>query len=298
MSYLLSPSLKSNHTRKESRRRRIQDHGGPCLSPSRHWEVELWRRSQSITSRHSESSIPASSDHPNISPSFPTLPSSPTAFVLNVPLSPPGPYGKSSIVTPRHRDRHPEPASSHDLDQLRLIALTELQKSVVEKGEGFVDKMRDWETHREREAMAHRGLKRSRSMMAHMTSDPMDDSADVMILDSPPDEEVCFWGSPRKKRAFSVDIVDALDTAPSETTPPVMTDDDTESCSRDSISAVPPSDPPSYPDIPSSCSDKAVSALALAFANGACGINDYQAVLDAYNHTHYGEESHVGELWD
>jgi hypothetical protein len=27
---------------------------------------------------------------------------------------------------------------------------------VVETGEGFVDKMRDWETHRQRETMAHR----------------------------------------------------------------------------------------------------------------------------------------------
>lgn len=195
--------------------------------------------------------------------------------------------------------QHPSrgPASSPDLDQLRLDALTELQKSVVENGEGFVDKMRHWESHREQEAMAGRGLKRSRSMMARTTSDPMDDSDDVMILDSPPDEEARLWESSRKKRALLVGIVDALGATPSEATPSTLTDDDTESSSRDSISAVPNSDASQYPNIPS-CSDKAVSALTLAFANGACGINDYQAVLDAYNCTHYGEESHVGELWD
>ena len=314
MPCLLSPSLVSNHTRKESRRRRIQDHSGPCLPPSRHWEVELWRRSQGITSSHSEvgsqayivhspmtdliaqSSISVSSYRPRI-PS-PTLPSSPAAFDLIVPLSSPGPRARSSTVTPRRQSYRPDPAPSHDLDRLRFNALTELQKSVVENGEGFVDKMRHWETHREREAIPDRGLKRSRSMMARRISDPMDDSDDVMILDSTSDEEVHFWESPRKKRALSVDIVDALDAAPSEATPSTLTDDDADSCSRDSISAVPPSDLPPYPNIPSSYPDKAVSALTLAFANGACGINDYQAVLDACNHTHYGEESHVGELWD
>lgn len=169
---------------------------------------------------------------------------------------------------------------------------------MVETGEGFVDKMRDWETHRQQEAVIHRGLKRSRSMMARTTSDPIDDSDDVMILDSAPaDEDVHVW-EPRKKRALSVDLADGLDAVLSETTPSATADDDTDSCSRNSIGALPPSGIPSYPDNPSSYSDKAVSALTLAFANGACGINDYQAVLDAYNHTHYGEESHVGELWD
>lgn len=156
--------------------------------------------------------------------------------------------------------------------------------------------MRDWETHREREAMAHRGLKRSRSTMTRRTSDPTNNSDDVMILDSASDEAV-YGESPRKKRALSIDIMDTPDVVPSETTPSALTDD-TESCGRGSISAMPSSDSPLYPNILSSCSDKAVSALALAFANGACGINDYQTVLDAYNHTHYGEEGHVGELWN
>ena len=250
-----------------------------------------------MTDLITQSSIPVSSYHPNISLPSPTLPSSPTAFDLNVPLSSSGSHGTPSIVTPRRQDHRLDLVSSHDLDQLRLDALTELQKSVVEKGEGFVDKMRHWEIHRGQETMGDRGLKRSRSLMTRRISDPMDDSDDVMILDSTPDEEVHFRESPRKKRALSVDIVDALDAAPSDTTPSTLTDDDTESCSRDSIGAVPASDAPPYPNIPSPCSDKAVSALTLAFANGACGINDYQAVLDAYNHTHYGEESHVGELW-
>ena len=250
-----------------------------------------------MTDLITQSSIPVSSYCPNISPPSPTLPSSPTAFDLNVSLSSSRSHGKPSIVTPRRQDHRHDSVSSHDLDQLRLDALTELQKSVVEKGEGFVDKMRHWEIHREREAMADRGLKRSRSTMARMISDPMDDSDDVMILDSTPDEDLYFRESPRKKRALSVDIVDALDAAPSGTTPSTLTDDDTESSSRDSISAIPAPNAPPYPNIHSSYSDKAVSALTLAFASGACGINDYQAVHDAYNQTHFGEESHVGELW-
>lgn len=168
----------------------------------------------------------------------------------------------------------------------------------METGEDFVDKMRDWETLRQREATAHRGLKRSRSMMARTTSDPVDDSDDVMILGSAPADEEADLRQPRKKRALSVDLVDGLDQALSEATPSATTDDDSESYGRESTGAPPISHAPLYPDIPSSNLDKAVSALTLAFANGACGINDYQAVLDAYNHTHYGEESHVGELWN
>ena len=233
-----------------------------------------------------QSSIPASSCHPNISLPSPKLPSNPIAFDLNAHLSLPGPYDRPSIATLYC----PGPASSRDLDQLHLNALMELQKSIVENGEGFVDKMRDWEIHRGRDEMARGGLKRPRSTMTCKTSGPMDDSDAVMNLDSAPDEEVYFQDSPRKKHALSVETVDALDAVP---TPSALTDD-TESDSRNSISAA----PPSYPDIPSSYPDKAVSALTLAFASGACGINDYPTVLDAYNHTHYGEESHVGKLWD
>lgn len=54
MSCILSPSFVSNDTRQESRGRRIQDHSQPYLLPSSHREVELWRRGQSITSKHLE----------------------------------------------------------------------------------------------------------------------------------------------------------------------------------------------------------------------------------------------------
>lgn len=157
--------------------------------------------------------------------------------------------------------------------------------------------MRDLETHREQEAMDDGRLRRSYPMTASRTSDPMDDSDDVMILDSAPDEEVSFWPSPRKKGTLSDDSMDGLDASPSETTPLALTDDDTESCSCDSIGAAPILDALPYPNIPSSYPDKAISALTLAFANGACGINDYQAVLDAYNSSPFVEESHAGELW-
>lgn len=238
-----------------------------------------------------QSSISTPSHHSKTSPPTPRLPSSPAAFDLNTPLCRP------STLTPRHDDDRPGPAPSRDIDQLRLHALTELQRSVVETGEGFVDKMRDWESHRQRETVTHRGLKRSRSMMTRRTSGLIDESDDVMILDSAPaDEEARARGS-RKKRALSVDLMDGLDAALSEATPSATVDDDTESSSRGSSGALPSLNAPSHTNT-SSYSDKAVSALTLAFANGACGINDYQAVLDAYNHTHYGEESHVGELWD
>lgn len=124
----------------------------------------------------------------------------------------------------------------------------------------------------------------------------MDDSDDVMNLDSA--EEVQFWG-PRKKRTLSIGGVDGMNVIPLEETS--STTDDTESCGRDSMSAIPFPNAPLLPKTPSSShSDKAVSTLTLAFASGACSINDYQPVLDAHNHTlahHYGEESHVGELW-
>ena len=243
-----------------------------------------------------QSSIIAFNGHPfkhlpNIPPPFPTLPSSPAAFDLDASPSPLGLYDRPPTLIPHRADYHPDPACPRDLDRLRLAALTELQKSVVEKGEGFVDKMRYWESHRQPQPT--RGLKRSRSMMAGGTLDSVDDSDDVMIMDSTSGEEVQLWKS-RKKTTLSIGGVDGMDVAPLEETPST-TDDDTESSSRDSMSLIPPEAPPP-PDVPS-YSDKAVSALTLAFANGACGINDYQAVLDAYNNTHYGEESHVGELW-
>jgi hypothetical protein len=134
-------------------------------------------------------------------------------------------------------------------------------------------------------------------MARRMSLDPTDDSDDVMILDSASADEEVQFREFRKKRTLSTDSsVDVMDVSPTEGTPST-TDDDTESCSGDSMSAIPSSDTPLLPNIPSSNSDKAVSALTLAFASGACSINDYQAVLDAYNHTHYAEESHVGELW-
>lgn len=123
----------------------------------------------------------------------------------------------------------------------------------------------------------------------------MDDSDDVMIVDSALAEEEATES--RKKRTFLIDGVDDINVTPLEETPRSATDDDTESCSHDSVNAILSFDAPFPLNTPTSHPDKAVSALTLAFASGMCDINDYQAVLDAYSHTHYGEESHVGELW-
>ena len=218
------------------------------------------------------------------------------AFNLNVPLPSLGPCDTPPPLIVHHTDYRPDPAHSDDLDQLRLAALTELQRSVVEMGEGFVEKMRDWETHRCQDPTAHRGLECSHSTSALCTLDLMDDSDDVMVLDSASADEDVHFRDSQKIRTFSIDSVDDMDVTPLEETPST-TDDDTDSCSRDSMSAIPFPDAP-FSQITPSYSDKAVSALTLALANGACSINDYQSVLDAYNHTHYGEESHVGELWD
>ena len=125
----------------------------------------------------------------------------------------------------------------------------------------------------------------------------MADPDDVMVLDSVPGEEAHRLDSPRKRRAPPVDVVHRVDATPPETTSSSLTDDDMESCGPSSMSTVPSSDTSPYPNTPS-YPDKAVSALTQALANGACGINDYQTVLDAYNHAYHGEESHVGELWD
>lgn len=124
----------------------------------------------------------------------------------------------------------------------------------------------------------------------------MDDSDDVMVLDSA-SEEAYLLESPRKRRAPPADVVDVVDVSPPKTTPSSLTDDDMEFCRSGSIGAVSSSDTPPYPNAPT-YPDKAISALTQAFANGACGINDYQAVLDAYNHTYHGEESHAGDLWN
>ncbi|CDO72366.1 hypothetical protein BN946_scf184977.g64 [Trametes cinnabarina] len=66
--------------------------------------------------------------------------------------------------------------------------------------------------------------------------------------------------------------------------------------SSNTISAAPPFLLPSVPT-PTSHSEKAIAALALAMANGAVGISDYEALRVAEDLTTL-DETHAGELWN
>lgn len=106
-----------------------------------------------------------------------------------------------------------------NLDQLRSNAFSDLQRSVEETGEGFVNRMRDWESVRE-SADSGRGRKRPQSMMSRQKSNMAcsDKEDDVFILagGSPRGDDIQPWGSPRRKRAASVGMMD-LDPSPTET---------------------------------------------------------------------------------
>lgn len=99
-----------------------------------------------------------------------------------------------------------------NLHQLRSSAFFDLQRSVEETGQGFVTKMRDWESTRESTDNG-RGRKRPQSMISRQKSNMAysDSEEDVLILaaGSPRGEELPPWGSPKRKRAASVGMMDS-----------------------------------------------------------------------------------------
>ncbi|KAJ6604445.1 hypothetical protein DFH09DRAFT_309773 [Mycena vulgaris] len=225
-------------------------------------------------------------------------------------------------------------AQTADLTRLRSDAFWQLHRSVEENGEGFVKSMRMYETRRSRSALKvkeaqRRGRRRSpvhipAAMQTRDDSDGEDD--DVQIFAGEPTNS--SFTSRGKQRAFSVGVAEeqphhsasfafarsdrcsspgaTCDSsssiylsdddirAPNTQLSPALSHTLSHSANSSLISLNLP--PPFAPKaILASRSEKAVAALSLAMANGAGGLEDYEALRRL--HTFSPDNCEVGEMW-
>lgn len=248
-----------------------------------------------------------------------------TADVTSTPRFP----STSSAFDFRPRDSRPSlspPLSkpnSHpaivdqNVSALHSYAFWELQQSITEASEGFVQRMRDWESSRpQAPRQAHwlgspfpsyipaRGreiaLRTSSPSEVNSEEDDLDsDDDDVLILSDETSSEttassVCAFNSPRKRMRSLGD----MDLDLPQTTPIISPglSHTVASSSTSSLLSLPP--PPTIPS-PSSREEKVIAALTLALANGAAGLNDYTAVREALGVSapHADSTAEVGEMW-
>ncbi|KAJ7139918.1 hypothetical protein C8R44DRAFT_765758 [Mycena epipterygia] len=225
-------------------------------------------------------------------------------------------------------------ARTADLTRLRSDAFWQLHRSVEENGEGFVKSMRMYETRRSRSALKvkeaqRRGRRRSpvQSPATNTRDDSDDDDDDVQIFAGEPTNT--SFTSRGKQRAFSVGIVEekphhspsftrsdrcsspgaTCDSsssiylsdddsfpipAPNTQLSPALSHTLSHSANSSLVSLNLP--PPFAPTaILPSRSDKAIAALSLAMANGAGGLDDYEALRKL--HTFSPSNCEVGEMW-
>ncbi|KAJ7275249.1 hypothetical protein B0H12DRAFT_1086398 [Mycena haematopus] len=221
-----------------------------------------------------------------------------------------------------------------DLTRLRSDAFWQLQRSVEENGEGFVKSMRVYETRRSRSSVKEaqreaqrRGRRRSPVNTPATQStheEESDDNDDVQIFAGEP--LYTSFANRGKQRAFSVGVVkenphhnrsdrcsspgatcdsrssiylsddDVFHFAAPETqVSPALSRTFSHSGNSSLISLDLP--PPFAPKAisASSRSEKAIAALTLAMANGAGGLDDYEALRSL--HTFSPDNCEVGEMW-
>ena len=246
--------------------------------------------------------------------SSPRFPSTSTAFDLQPRNSRP------SYSPPRHR-LDPRPViPAQDISALHSSAFGELHQSIIDASEGFVQRMRDWESSRPQESRqnyrfdtpfpsydalrgrepAPRKFSSSEATSGDddLDSDNDDDDDDVLILSDETSSEARAASlgaiSPSKKRARSLGDMDLDYPHDALTIPPELSHTVASSSTSSLLSLVPPVMQP-----PSTREGKAIAALTLALANGAAGINDYSAVREALGASAALTEgaSEVGEMW-
>lgn len=205
-----------------------------------------------------------------------------------------------------------------NVSALHSYAFLELHQSITDASEGFVQRMRDWESSRPQASrQAHRLSSpfpsyipaRGREI-APRTSSPSevnseeddldldDEEDDVLILSDETSSatrasSLCAASSP-KERARSLGDMD-LDLPQMATIPPELSHTVASSSTSSLLSLSPPPNMPS----PSSREEKVIAALTLALANGAAGLNDYSAVREALGVSapHADGAAEVGEMW-
>jgi len=244
--------------------------------------------------------------------STPLFPSTSAAFDLR-------PRNSHPKLSQPHRKPNSHPVlTDQNVSDLHSYAFWELHQSITEASEGFVQRMRDWESSRpQMSRQAHRfgapfppySPPRGREFTPR-TSSPLEATSEDDDLDSDNEDDVLILSdetssvtratsscsaSPPKERARSLGDMDLDSPQITPTIPPELSL--TAACSSTSslLSLAPP--PPMHP--PSSREEKAIAALALALANGAAGLNDYSAVREALGASaaHADGASEAGEMW-
>ncbi|TCD67033.1 hypothetical protein EIP91_000653 [Steccherinum ochraceum] len=350
-----------------------------CSSPPEKWDVDMWRRGKRARMSPSPSPVFPGVRPLEVSDGFSGL-HLPASFTYSFPstsaafeLYPNSPHKSPARPTRSSDAIMAEQGPTDNVDQLRTDAFWELHRSVAENGEGLVSRMRDWETlqaqselrltsesYRRRASggqQTQSSWTRKRPLPAQSwPSDPTEDDEsdeddDIQIVDgdsSSSGSSPCSREPPRKKRAFSLSVMDIDYPTPfnSYTTPDsrercssplgtpfvdmatVDSDEDEEECNSSppalthaytnsansslvSLTLPPPhiahnSHHPSSTatedstlDVPSTASrtENAIAALSLALANGAGGLNDYEALRVTEDKTSELDESLIGEMW-
>lgn len=237
----------------------------------------------------------------------PLFPSTSAAFDLR-PRSSHSPYSQT------HCKPSPHPVlTDQNVSALHSYAFWELHQSITEASEGFVERMRDWESSRPQLSLQGHRLSTTFPSCGRplgcefntRTSSPLGATSEDDDLDSDIEDDVLILSdatssvtratspypvSPPKKRARSLGDMD-LDSP--QMTPAIPLEH-----SSFTSSLHPLSPPPVVPS-PSSREEKAIAALTLALANGAAGLNDYSAVREALgvSATHADGASEAGEMW-
>jgi len=279
----------------------------------RQWDLESWRRGKRARTQQT-TSLPAASEStqgvttPAELTSTALFPSTSTAFDLrphNSRLSPSQPHHKPTS--------HPV-SIDHSISALHAYAFWELQQSITEASEGFVQRMRDWESSRPQDSrQTHRlgtpfppythprGREFSRASEATFEDDGLDsDNEDDVLILSDETSSVTRASSPGvaspvNMRARSLSDMDLDSPQMTPTIPPELSHTVASSSTSSLLSLTPP---PVMPP-PSSREEKAIAALTLALASGAAGLNDYSAVREAlgFSAAHADGASEVGEMW-
>ncbi len=243
--------------------------------------------------------------------STPRFPSTSAAFDLR-------PCDSRPLLSHSLRKPNSHPViPDQNVSALHSYAFRELHQSITEASEGFVQRMRDWEssrpqaprqTHRFGSPFPSYIPPRGREI-APRTSSPSevnseeddlgsDDEDDVLILSDETSaasaSSLCV-ASPPKKRVRSLGDMD-LDAPQTTTTIPPELSHTAASSPTSSLLSIPP--PPTLLS-PSSREEKVIAALTLALANGAAGLNDYSAVREALGVSapHADGAADVGEMW-
>ena len=237
--------------------------------------------------------------------SKPHFPSTSSAFDLRPCDS------RSPLPQPLRKPSSHSVIIDQDVSALHSYAFWELHQSITEASEGFVQRMRDWESSRPQAPRPTHCLSTpfpsyvppGGRESASRTSSPLeinsqddldsDDEDDVLILSDGTSSVTSAPGSSKRVRSLGDMELDSPQITP--TIPPELSHTAASSSTSSLLSVTPP------PAVlsPSSREEKVIAALTLALANGAAGLNDYSAVREALGVSapHADGASEVGEMW-